>query len=246
MGGSSDGIKAVTKYWVGANHTTSGIRHAAMLAAIVTVKATLYYNVFDAGDQVAIAAASETQCCSTGRSPAPTTDLSRHLVPAGWKAAVQEVRPVGNNSGRNNRLPARARGRLGTIWWKMIWPGLIITCIGLASILFLICCARVSVLELEVGQLERQIDKQMGGQCQLWQRVAELRDRGRLREFVSNTDPPMVLVPADTDLVALPALPEQEWHISPLTPQPQLLAGQPGAPEAPEPPADPAVIAEAF
>ena len=150
---------------------------------------------------------------------------------------------MGNNSGRNNRLLARARRRLWAIWWEIIWPGLIITCIGLASILFLICCARVSVLELEVGELDRQIDKQRGTQSQLRQRVAELSDRGRLREFVKNANPPMVFQPADTDVVQLPALPEQEWNSSPLTPQPEALARRP---EPPGPPASPTVVAEAF
>ncbi len=133
---------------------------------------------------------------------------------------------MSNNSGRTNQLPARRRGKLRTIWSEIIWPGLIITCIGLASILFLVSCARVSQLELQVSSLHRQIDKQMAAQRQLWQRVAELRDRTRLREFVADSDD-MVLAPKVRDYVELPALPAEQWTISALTPQPETLVSRP-------------------
>ena len=139
---------------------------------------------------------------------------------------------MSNNSGRTNQLAAPRRGKLGTIWWEIIWPGLIITCIGLASLLFLVSCARVSELELQVSSLQHQIDKQMAAQRQLGQRVAELRDRTRLREFVADSDD-MVLAPVVSDYVQLPALPAEQWTISALTPQPETLVSrlEPARPE---------------
>jgi len=151
---------------------------------------------------------------------------------------------VGDDWARTNQLRAQKRGNGRTIWWKIIWPGLIITCIGLASILFLISCARVSVLELQTRNLRRHIDKQVSRQHQLRQQVAQLRDRARLREFAAKAG--MVFEPADTDIVQLPALPEQRCSISPLTPQPDTLASRPGSTRPPPFSDDDTVVAEAF
>jgi len=148
---------------------------------------------------------------------------------------------VGNDWVRSNKPTAPRRGGRHIIWWEIIWPGLIITCIGLASILFLISCARVSVIELQTGNLRRQIDKQMSRQHRLRQQVAQLRDRARLREFAAEAN--MVFEPADTDIVQLPTLPEQQCSISPLTPQPDSLVSRP----EPQPPSDDdTVVARAF
>jgi len=150
---------------------------------------------------------------------------------------------VGNGWARSKQLPAQRRGDGRIIWWEIIWPGLIITCIGLASIVFLISCARVSVLELQTGNLRRQIDKQTSRQHRLRQQVAQLRDRARLRQFAANAN--MVFEPADTDIVQLPALPEQRCSISPVTPQPDSLVIQPEL-RRPQPPSDDTVVARAF
>ena len=150
-----------------------------------------------------------------------------------------------SNIGRASERRAQRRHKRGTIWWEMVWPGLIITCIGLAGLLFLTSCARVAVWEVEVRKLRRQIDSQRGTQRQLWQRAAELRDRTRLRQFVA-ARPNMVLKPAATDAVRLPALPQQQCSISPLTPQPDTLVSRPEPTESPRASADRTVVAEAF
>ena len=139
---------------------------------------------------------------------------------------------MSRNRGRTSQAPVRRRSKLRIVWNEIIWPGLIISCIGLASILFLVFCARVSVLELQARSLDRQIDKQTATQRQLWHRVAALRDRARLREFADHTN--MVFEPEATDTVQLPALPQQQWTISPLTPHPEAVAIRPD-PAGPEP-----------
>ena len=151
---------------------------------------------------------------------------------------------MGNGWVRSDKATARRRGGGHIIWWEIIWPGLIITCIGLASILFLISCARVSVIELQTGNLRRQIDKQTSRQHRLRQQVAELRDRARLREFAAKAN--MVFEPADTDIVQLPTLPEQRSSISPLTPQPDSLVSRPEPPRPQPPSDDDTVVARAF
>ena len=148
------------------------------------------------------------------------------------------------NSGQAAQSATHNRGRLHIVWREIIWPGLIITCIGLASILFLISCARVSELELEVGNLRRQIDQETSKQCQLSQQIARLRSHRRLREFAQRAG--MVFQPADTDLVQLPALPEQRGTVSALTPHPEIMAKRPASAGSHQSSDEHAVVAEAF
>ena len=151
---------------------------------------------------------------------------------------------MGNGWARTDKLSAQRGSNQHTIWWEIIWPGLIITCIGLASILFLISCARVSILELQTGNLRGQINKEISRQHRLQQQVAQLRDRARLREFAAKEN--MVFQPAATDTVQLPVLPEQRCSISPLTPQPDSLVSQPEPSRSQPPFDDDTVVARAF
>ena len=107
----------------------------------------------------------------------------------------------------------------GWAWRAVVWPALLITCIGAVSILFLICCARVSELELDANRLQRQIDEQIAVRSQLWRTTAGLHDRAELRQFVREQG--MILAPAGTDQMDLPPLPPEQWAISPLSPQPR-------------------------
>jgi len=131
------------------------------------------------------------------------------------------------NAGQAAQIASRNRARLRIIWWEIIWPGLIITCIGLASILFLVSCARVSELELQVSDLQEQIDQEMSRQHRLSQQIAQLCSHRRLREFAQQTG--MVFEPEGTDLVQLPALPEQRRTISAVTPHVETIAKRPPA-----------------
>ena len=98
-------------------------------------------------------------------------------------------------------------------WRAVFWPLMLITSVGMASILFLISCARVSELELTAYRLERQIDEQQAARSRLWQTVSRLYDRSELRRFVNNEG--MILVTNGTTKVTLPPLPPEQWVISP-------------------------------
>ena len=156
----------------------------------------------------------------------------------------EEVLVVAANSGQTAQLASRNHARLRTIWREIIWPGLIITCIGLASILFLISCARVSELELQTGNLRRQIDQEVSKQSQLSQQIAQLRSHRRLREFAERAG--MVFEPEDTDLVQLPALPEQRGTVSALTPHVETIAKRPPSTGLRQSSDEHAMVAEAF
>ncbi len=156
----------------------------------------------------------------------------------------KEVLLVAANSGQAAQLASRNHAGLRIIWREIIWPGLIITCIGLASIFFLISCARVSELELQTGNLRRQIDQETSEQCRLSQQIAQLRSHRRLREFAERTG--MVFEPEDTDLVQLPALPEQRGTVSALTPHPEIMAKRPASAGSHQSSDEHAVVAEAF
>jgi len=156
----------------------------------------------------------------------------------------EEVLLVAANSGQAAQFASHNNARLHVIWREIIWPGLIITCIGLASILFLISCARVSELELQTGNLSRQIDQETSKQCRLSQQIAQLRSHTRLREFAQRAG--MVFEPEDTDLVQLPALPEQRGTVSALTPHPEIMAKRPASVGSYQSSDERAVVAEAF
>lgn len=94
---------------------------------------------------------------------------------------------------------------------------MLITCIGAASITFLIACARVSELELQSNRLQRQIDEQLAARNHWWRTVSQLRNRAELRRLVQEQG--MTLAAAQTDEITLPPLPPKRWVISPLTPQ---------------------------
>ena len=98
---------------------------------------------------------------------------------------------------------------------------MLINCVGAASILFLIFCARVSQLELQANRLQRQIAEQLAAQKQWWQTVSQLRDRAQLRRFAK--DRGMTFTPEDTDDVTLPSLPPTQWVVSPVSPHPEVL-----------------------
>ena len=117
-------------------------------------------------------------------------------------------------------------------WRAVFWPLMLITSVGMASILFLISCARVSELELTAYRLERQIDEQQAARSRLWQTVSRLYDRSELRRFVNNEG--MILVTNGTTKVTLPPLPPEQWVISPLTAHREAL-GRQRPPEATAP-----------
>jgi hypothetical protein len=89
-----------------------------------------------------------------------------------------------------------------------------------------------------------QIDVQTGEQYQLWQQIARLRDRRRLREYVATQG--MVLEPAASDQLQLPPLTEPQWTISALSPRPETLARPAGTPQLERRADDSTVVAEAF
>ena len=148
---------------------------------------------------------------------------------------------MAGNGEQAEERQARRRGLRAT-WTQIVWPGLVITCIGVAAVVFLISCARVSVMELEVRDLSRQIDKQTAVRCQLWQRIAQLRDRGRLRAFAEQAG--MVFEPGASDLVQLPVLSQPQRPVTAMTPQPGTWTGR--APQPQPPTGSGTVVAGAF
>ncbi len=119
----------------------------------------------------------------------------------------------------------------GLSWRGLFWPVMLITSVGLASIVFLISCARVSELELTVNRLQRQIDEQQAARSRLRQTISQLYDRGELRRFVNSQG--MVLFSQGTTEVKLPGLPPKQWAISPLTAHREALGRQRPAEAAP-------------
>ncbi len=101
----------------------------------------------------------------------------------------------------------------------VVWPTMLITCIGAISITFLIACARLSELELQSSRLQRRIDEQLAARNHWRRAVSQLCDRAALRRFVQEEG--MTLGPAATDEITLPPLPPKQWAISPVTPQVQ-------------------------
>jgi len=131
---------------------------------------------------------------------------------------------MGNTSVTRSLQLNAQRSRAHRGWPRLLWPGMLINCIGAASILFLIFCARVSELELQANRLQRQVDEQLAAQKQLWRRVSQLRDRAELRRFAALQG--MLFAPADADDVTLPPLPPEQWAISPVSLRPAALAPQ--------------------
>ena len=151
---------------------------------------------------------------------------------------------MADNSEQTDRLQSSGSSRFRTIWWDLVWPALIITSIGSAGILFLICCARVSELELQTGELSRQIKRELATQRRLSQQLAQLQDRARLRDFAQQAG--MVFSPEGTDLVQVPDVSDQDRPVSPVLPYGEALASRPKPDQMQPPPDEDAVIAEMF
>ncbi len=74
--------------------------------------------------------------------------------------------------------------RVQRVWSELIKPALIITMVGAGAVMYLIACARVSVIECDLGRLERAASRQEVAELELQRQLAALRSADRVQEHI--------------------------------------------------------------
>lgn len=74
---------------------------------------------------------------------------------------------------------------VASLWSEVIKPALYIALAGAGAVLYLVACARVSVIECDLGRLERIIENERAMEFELNQQLAELRHVERIQEHIA-------------------------------------------------------------
>lgn len=85
------------------------------------------------------------------------------------------------------QLQSRADGTsaVARLWSEVIKPALFIGLAGAGAVLYLVACARVSVIECDLGRLERIIENERATEFDLQRQLAELRHVERLQQHIA-------------------------------------------------------------
>lgn len=89
--------------------------------------------------------------------------------------------------GSSSRRHPRSEGRpnAGDIWSDVIKPALYIGLAGAGAVLYLVACARISVIECDLGRLERVIESEQTAELGLQRQLAELRHVERIQSHIA-------------------------------------------------------------
>ncbi|MGC9318589.1 MAG: hypothetical protein ACP5KN_11230 [Armatimonadota bacterium] len=93
-------------------------------------------------------------------------------------------RPTASSRQRTPVGPPRARSG-AHLWSELIKPALVITMIGGGAVLYLVGCARLSVIECDEQRLERLVQDERARELELHRRLAELRTADQIRTHIA-------------------------------------------------------------
>lgn len=93
-------------------------------------------------------------------------------------------RPTASSTQRTS-LGSALLWTLGDVWSNVIRPALAIAAVGAAAVLYLVTCARLSVIECDLQRLERVAEQEQMRELQLRRRLADLRNAGHVREHIA-------------------------------------------------------------
>jgi len=122
---------------------------------------------------------------------------------------------VGRSLSPSPRGTARHQKRTAD-WRRLAGPLLLITASGAAAILFLLCCAQKSELELQVRHTQFRVEELRAERQAVGSAIGRLRDPAQLRRVAQEAG--MTFTPVAVDrIVITDDLPPKEWAISPVT-----------------------------
>lgn len=135
---------------------------------------------------------------------------------------------MGRSLSPNSRSAAQ-RQKYMADWRRLVGPLVLITATGAVAILFLLCCAQKSELELQVRRAEFRVEELQAEQQALCSGIGRLRDPARLRRVAAKAG--MTFTPAAVDRIVITGeLPPKEWAISPVADLPSEITGLAAAP----------------
>ena len=70
------------------------------------------------------------------------------------------------------------------LWSEVIKPALYIGLVGAGAVLYLVACARISVIECDLGRLERIIENERVAEFDLQRQLAELRHAESIQRHI--------------------------------------------------------------
>ncbi len=74
------------------------------------------------------------------------------------------------------------------LWFELIRPALVIAAIGLAAVVYLYGCARLSVIECDLERLDRSIEQQHAVALDLQRQLAQLQTAERIQNHIAEHD----------------------------------------------------------
>jgi cell division protein FtsL len=120
-------------------------------------------------------------------------------------------------------------------WSELIKPALIIAAIGAGAVLYLVACARISVIECDLQRLERACARQEAAELELQRQLASLQSPDRVQQHIveHGLEPPTGIVH-----VALTDVPPSLQQVLPVGGEDsdtrEIMLGQlPGGSQAP-------------
>ena len=69
-------------------------------------------------------------------------------------------------------------------WSELIWPALIIAIAGAGAVVYLVACARISVIECDLQRLERASARQEAAELELQRQLASLQSPDRVQQHI--------------------------------------------------------------
>ncbi len=124
-------------------------------------------------------------------------------------------RPTSSTSQRTTSVRARRVPIVAGMWSSLIRPAIMIGIVGACAVLYLVACARLSVIECDLRRLDRVAEDEEARELDLHRHLAELRNAERIRAHIADRGlcPPVAVahvVLEDVPPALQPALPTPE------------------------------------